>query len=278
MNSSPRQTRRSTVARYAAVSLVSFLCGLVVLSLMIWKAEKLTALGLTGNLFYVVLLPLGLAAAGFLFGVLRSYATYRGQYLGGVLELGGPVVAFALVVIGGFVLVPNLATFPLTVYVHGERGPQDLVLRNSGNVVLRLGLESRKEPIGGDGQAYFLAIPANFRGQEVFAWVESEGFEVTGSQKRRLVGPSLDMPVQRKSGRVFGRVRDENGSAVSGAEIRVAGVSAWTDKEGPFEVAIPGDRMQPELDLDVVAPGYVSETERVFPGSNEMTITLYRRQ
>jgi hypothetical protein len=76
-----------------------------------------------------VLLPLGLAAAGFLFGVLRSYASYRGKHLGGVLELGGPIIAAAMVVIGGFVLVPSPATFPITVYVHGERGPQDVVLR-----------------------------------------------------------------------------------------------------------------------------------------------------
>jgi hypothetical protein len=110
----------------------------------------------------------------------------------------------------------------------------------------------------------------------VFAWVESEGFEVTGTQKRRLVGPSLDVPVQRKSGRVFGREEDQNGSAVSGAEIRVAGVSAWTDTVGRFEVAIPGDRMRPELDLDVVAAGYVPGRYSVVPNSNVAVLTLTR--
>jgi hypothetical protein len=276
VNFSSRQTQVGQITFYALVSLISFLCGLVILALMIWKAEKLTALGLTGNLFYIVLLPLGLAAAGFLFGVLRSYASYRGKYLGGVLELGGPVVGFALVVIGGFVLVPNLATVPLTVYVHGERGPQDLVLRNSGYVVLRLGLESQRKPIGGDGDAYFPAIPANFRGQEVPVWVESEEFEAIGAPQRRLVGPNVDVPVRKKNGRVSGRVQDEKGNAVSGAEVRVAGLSTLTGKAGRFEVAIPGDRIQAELELDVVAPGYEPEHYSAVPNSNEAVIVLKR--
>src|SRR5580693_6830864 len=69
------------------------------------NADLLGRLGLTGNLYYLVLLPMGLAAAVFLFGVLRSYARYSGKQLGGMLELSGPIVAFVLVVILGFVLV-----------------------------------------------------------------------------------------------------------------------------------------------------------------------------
>jgi hypothetical protein len=276
MNLSPRQTRRSNIALYVLVSLVSVVFGLLVLGLLVWKAKELTALGLTGNLFYIVLLLVGLAPALILFGVLRSYASYRGEHLGGVLQLGGPTVAFALVVIGGFVLVPNLATFPLTVYVHGERGPQDVVLRNSGYVVLRLGPESRREPIGGDGQAYFPAIPANFRGQEVPVWVESEGFEVIGAPLRRLVGSNVDVSVQKKSGRVSGRVQDEQGNAISGAEVRVAGFSTSTDKAGRFEVDIPGGHLQPELELEAVAPGYALQRYSVVPNSNEAVITLTR--
>jgi len=276
MKFSPRKSQGHKIALYGCVSLISFLLGLLVLILMTWKAEKLTALGLTGNFFYVVLLPLGLAAAGFLFGVLRSYATYRGEHLGGVLQLGGPVVAFALVVIGGFVLVPNLATFPLTVYVHGEGGPQDLVLRNSGYVVLRLGLESRRQAIGEEGQAYFPAIPANFRGQEAPVWIESAEFEEIDAPERRLTPPSVDVSVRRKSGRVSGRIQDKTGIAISGAEVRIAGLSVETDRAGRFEIAIPGDQMQPELDLDVVAPGFVPARYSVIPNSNEAVLTLTR--
>jgi hypothetical protein len=69
---------------------------------MVWKAEKLVALGLTGKLYYIVLLPLGLSVAGFLFGVVQSYATFKGKQLDGNLVLGGPIVGFFLVVVLGW--------------------------------------------------------------------------------------------------------------------------------------------------------------------------------
>jgi len=62
----------SEIAPYAILSLGSFLCGLVIIALLLWKADKLVALGLVGNLYYIALLPLGLSAAAFLFGALRS--------------------------------------------------------------------------------------------------------------------------------------------------------------------------------------------------------------
>ena len=112
---------------------------MVLVSLLLWKGDKLTAWGLTGNFYYLILLLLGLTAAAFLFGAMRSYARYRGRQLGGALELGGPVVGCAFVVIGGLALVKNPTTFPLTVYVHGEGGAAQLVLRKSGHILVDLG-------------------------------------------------------------------------------------------------------------------------------------------
>jgi hypothetical protein len=78
------QERWREIALYGVISLISFLCGVVLLGLMILNADLLGRLGLTGNLYYLVLLPMGLAAAVFLFGVLRSYARYSGKQLGGM--------------------------------------------------------------------------------------------------------------------------------------------------------------------------------------------------
>jgi Carboxypeptidase regulatory-like domain len=263
------------VSLYAIISLISFLCGAGLLAVMVWKADRLVALGLTGNLYYVVLLPLALAAAAFLFGVLRSYAHYRGEQLGGVLELGGPVVAFGLVVIGGFFLVPNVTPFSLTIYVHGENGPHDLVLRNSGFVFLDLGPDRRREPIGDKGQAYFAGIPANFRGQDVAASVESDAFEqIAPQQKHRLDGTSLDLAVRRKSAHISGRVQDEQGNPISEAKLTVAGLSAITDAAGHFEFSIPGERLKSELDLHVAAAGFASKNLKVVTGANDLVVTL----
>ena len=88
-SSTPAQTpeQHRSIGPFAVLSLVSFLAGMILLWILVFHAELLVRLGLVGQIYYVVLIPLGLAAAGSLFGILRSYAVYRGQVLGGVLEL-----------------------------------------------------------------------------------------------------------------------------------------------------------------------------------------------
>jgi hypothetical protein len=272
----PQQAKIGEIIPYALIALASFLCGIGVLLLMLWKAEALYKLGLIGNLYYIVLFPLGLCAAVFLFGVVRSFARYKGEQYGGTLELGGPIVAFVLVVGGGFVLVPKPpSTFPLTVYVHGEVGRNDLVLRNSGRVFVDLDGDRQSRSIGENGEAYFPAIPDRFRGQEVPIWVDATGFEsTTANQKERVDGASLYLAVRKKSGHVSGRVQDQDGNPISGAELNVAGVLTHSDASGHFELIIPGDKLAQEMDLQAVAHGYKTQTYKVVPNANELTITL----
>jgi len=259
---------------YALIALASFLCGMGVLGLMLWKAEALTKLGLIGNLYYIVLFPLGLCAAVFLFGVVRSFARYKGEQYGSTLELGGPIVAFVLT-FGGGLIVPPPSTFPLTVYVHGEVGRSDLVLRNSGRVFVDLDGDRQSRSIGENGEAIFPAIPNRFRGQEVPIWVDANGFEsAVANQKERVDGTSLYLPVRRKSGQLSGRVQDQDGNPISGAELSVAGVLTHSDASGHFELIIPGDKLAQEMDLQAVAHGYKTRTYKVVPNANELTITL----
>ena len=190
------------------------------------------------------------------------------------MELGGPVVVFALVVIGGFVLVPNQSAFPVTVYVHGEAGTHDVVLRNAGLVIMDLGPDRRQETIGDKGQVSFSGIPAGFRGQEVPVWVEAEGFEpVDPEQKHRLDGSSLYLCVRRKAALLAGRVQDEAGHPIAGAVVRVRGLSVTTDASGYFEMNLPGDQTR-EYSAQVTAPGYQPWQEQVVPNANDITIIL----
>lgn len=276
MKNSGTTTQWSQVAPFAVLSLICFLVGSLLLFFTVWKGEKIGALGFTGRLYYVVLLPLGLSVAGFLFGVLQSYATYSGRHLGGILRLGGPIVGFLLVVILGFVLVPDLSTFPLTVYVHGTAGPQDIVLRNSGEVFIDLDGDRRHVQIGDQGQAYFPAIPAGFRSQEVALWVYSDKFESLDSNKKiKLDGHSIYLPIRRKAGHIIGRIESTEHSCVSEAQIGVAGQSAAVDKvSGHFELTVPGDRVRDELELVATAPGCQSRSYSVVPDSNEIAVTL----
>lgn len=274
----PRKTRRAGaqhgIVPFALLSLGCFLAGLLLLWLLVGKAELLVRLGLEGRLFYLVLLPLALAVAGFLFGVLRSYAHYKGKVLGGALELGGPVVVFCLVVLGGFLLVPPQAPFDLTVFVHGEGGVQDLPLRNQGFVVLDLGPDRRREPVGDRGQAHFSGIPATFRGQAVPVWLDAEGFTTPDPDPKRIEAGGLYLPVRREPVVVRGRVQDEAGQPIAGATLRLGELTSTSRTDGSFMIEIPGSLTGEDLGLAATAAGYAAWHEQVEPRSNDIVVVL----
>jgi len=207
--------------KHAILSLVFFLIGMLILVFIIWNQETLVRLGLIGRMYYIALLPLSFSAGAFLFNVLNSFASYNGRQLGGGLKLGGPIVVVLLTLILGFWLPkPDASDFPMTVFVHGEQGPFQTVLRSTGSVVLDLGANRRSEAIGDKGQAFFPGIPSTFRNQEVHVSVYADGYEsVYGDKPVRLTNASIYLPVRRTAGLITGRVLDENGAPLSGASI-----------------------------------------------------------
>jgi hypothetical protein len=255
------------------MSLIGLLCGTALLFVMLEHAELLVSLGLDGRWFYVVLLPLGVSAAAFLFGVLRSHATFTGKHHGAELELGGPVVAFALVVVGGFFLPGPDATFPVTVFVHGEGGRHDLVLRDRGHVTLDLGGDRRREAIGPKGEAYFPAVPRTFRGQPVPIGLDADGYR-SAIGECELTGPSVDLPVRRAGGRITGHVRGRDQRPIPGALVHVAGLIDTTDAVGEFAVSIPGHLVEDDLSLLVTSSGCEPSRHRVVVGSNPLVVVL----
>lgn len=277
---SPAPGSRSEVVFHAVLALVAFLCFAVLLAIVLWKADKLSALGLTGNLYYLVLVPLALSASAFLVSALRSHASYKGHQLGGTLELSGAVVVFFLVVILGFKLLPAPPTFPLTIFVHGPAGPEDLILRNFGHVLLDLGGDRRSELIGEKGLVHFSEIPSSFRGQPVNVSLEAAGYELVGpGQKLVLTGTSLYLEVRRKPGHIAGRVQDERGQPVIGASVGVLGISMTsTDAFGHFDLSIPGDQLKPNLPVSANAENFVQWNGEATPDSNEMVIPLRHRR
>lgn len=276
--SAEKDAAEPNVLPFALLSLGSFLAALVLLWLLIAKAEMLVGLGLEGQLYYVVLVPLGLSVAAFLFGALRSYALYRGEILGGMLELGGPVVVFCLVVLGGFLLVPSPEPFAVTVFVQGADGAQDVPLRGVGEVVLDLGPDRRRQPIGAEGEVHFTGIPARFRGQEVAIWVEADGYAMADRDgKHRLsANDHVTLAVERQPVILRGRVQDSELRPVEGARLLLGELETASDAEGAFVLEIPGKMLDEKLILDVSAFGYEPKSYPVVPNSNDVNAMLRR--
>ena len=275
--SDPKPWRK--IAPYAIFSFCSFLCAFAILALMIWHADKLVALGLVGQFFYMALLPVGLSVSATLFGFLRSFAIYRGKQFDGELELGGAIVAFFIVIVLGLQLPVPASNFSLTVYLHGTGGIQDLVLRGNGYVIIDIGGSRRKAYIGSDGEAYFAEIPANFRDQEVPVILDADGFELANpTQCVRLVGSNFYVEVRRKSVRIKGYVHDSEGEPLAGVKMSLAGLATSSDGAGFFELVISGSDLQPKMTLNAESSGFAPWSDAVVPNSNDITITLHRQR
>ena len=144
---------------YSFVALTAFLFALGFSLLYVYWVPQLVESGVQAQLFYLLLLPWALSCAAFLFGVMKSYARFTHRSHNNLLELGGPVVLFCLVIVGGFKLVPPAPeTFDLSVRAHSQDSP----LITSGQITLDLpGLPHVS--IGPDGEATFKGLPASAR-------------------------------------------------------------------------------------------------------------------
>ena len=167
------ETKPLSGLAYAVIALIAGLLGVSLLLFYIYQVPKLIASGAQNQVFYILLIPWGLASAAFLFGAMRSYARFTYKHLGSALELGGPVVLFCLVVVGGFKLVPAAAeTLDLAVRAHSADNP----LITSGQITLDLpGLPHAT--IGQDGEANFKGVSAKLRGRAIRVLPKVEGYE-----------------------------------------------------------------------------------------------------
>jgi len=274
---SPLRTPNTSGVFWVVVSVFTLVAALLILAVLLFRAELLVRLGLVGNLYYFALVPLGFSVSAFLFGVFKSYAHYSGKVLGGKLVLSGPIVGFALTIIGGFYLPPKSTAFAVTMFVHGESGRHELPLRNSGQMMIDLGPDRRQAGIGENGQAIFSGIPSGFRGQEVNVMLQSEAYEMVDPvHKYRIEDGSIYVAVRPRAAKLAGYVHDGNDRPVTGAKVRYGDASSNTDNTGRFILSIRATAGYPPKEIHIFAQGYVPFHDVATLGSNEMDIQLRR--
>lgn len=174
---------------YAILAGLCLLLAGGLLVLLIRTTPTLAANGTVDRIYYVLLVIVGFASAAFLFGAMRSYASFTGKVLKGTLELGGPAVIACLVVIGGFMLAPRASTFTVTVrVVDQQRKPL-----HGGSLVLRAAAVTSRVPINDLGEADFRELPSKFRGEsaEIVADVPGYVQDVTQFKLEEVVSVTV---------------------------------------------------------------------------------------
>jgi len=128
---------------------------------------------------------------------MKSYASFTSHHLGGVLELGGPVVLFCLVLVGGFKLVPPApGTFDLTVRPYSADGRNPII--TSGKITIDLDNDRRTASLGDKGEADFKSISAKFRSATIKVLPEIDGYD-TKARTLKVESNSnvLELPLTR---------------------------------------------------------------------------------
>lgn len=164
------------------ISGVGFLVSFLAAAAFIIFGKRFEDLGIVGNIYYIILIPLGFSSAAFLAGAMKSYASFKSNVTMpyGTLNLSGPIVIFILVVAGGFIM-PNInkkSKFDLKMRLVCDDGLAKLI--NSGSVFLYIGKYTREESIH-NNEVIFPDIPEDYYNKTGRVVLEIQDFELANA-------------------------------------------------------------------------------------------------
>jgi hypothetical protein len=265
---------------YVRISLAGLLIGIGLLFLYIFKAPDLVNQGIEKSVFYVLLLPLGLAAAAFLFGAMHAYARYTGKVLSGRLEIMGPAVVFFLVIILGFVLIPGVQAFDFTLFLQDAEGKT--VLKSQGMVRIIFDNNAVTHRVDEYGAVNFKGIHPKFMNQEVPVELEAEGWRFINhkvSTTCRLKGNNAGLTIERYGlDSLSGTIMDEEGHFIPGAKVAVKDLVAFSDENGWFSLEIPPGKQEEKQMVAVQKEGYQPYRDYAYPGNPTKLVIVLKRE
>jgi hypothetical protein len=192
------------------------------------------------QIFYFLLVLIGLIAAGFLFGALKSHAKYTGKAYGGTLELGGPTVIFVIVIYLGIKFTPADRTFTLRFTVFGSPDKSQLI--NSGMIKVLFDKPDSSQIL--NGTANFTGVSTDIQGKKITVIPEVADYYVAAQEiKVPSSGSPVEIHLKKKadSTAVSGIVVDTGGQPVQQAVIELADgtFTCKSDQFGNFKLTIP---------------------------------------
>jgi hypothetical protein len=237
-----KQRDRISKLKWVYISGAASLFFLLLAIGMILFSPRLSEMGITRSIYYIVLIPVGLTSAAFLFGALRSTAKYSGKTSFGNIELTGPAVIFCLVVIGGFYFAAPESEFLLTIRTVNLNDPQKIL--NNGSIIVDLGEQRHNKKLNENGEIMVAGIPSGFLGKPVNVIPQIKGYKIKGGNFVTIPESHviyLELEERKDSTRLRGMVINENGNPIDSVVIDIESglVSAISNERGLFTVTVP---------------------------------------
>lgn len=236
-----KQNRISKLT-WVYISGIASLFFLILAIVMIVLAPEITGAGITKSIYYILLIPVGLASAAFLFGALRSGAKYSGKTSYGTIELTGPVVIFCLVVIGGFYFATPESEFLLTIRAKDINQPEKVI--NYGSLILDIGEQRLNKNLNENGEISIPGIPYKFIGKNINIIPNISGYKLVSNSSIQIPDSRiiyLELEERRDTTLLRGRVISESNSTLDSVQIDIENglVTTITDSNGLFSVNVP---------------------------------------
>ena len=240
-----KQSDRISKLTWVYISAIGSLLFLFLAVLIILFAPNIMGTGFSKSIFYIVLVPVGLTSAAFLFGALRSSAKYSGKSSYGSIELTGPVVLFCLVIIGGFYFAPPETEFLLTIRTSVSGEPEKIL--SDGLIILDVGEQRIDRRLNENGEVSFPGVASKYLGKPVNIIAQVKGYRLKESSTvtipdNRII--YLELEARKDSTLLRGRVLNSAGNPVDSVQIDIeSGIAtALTDANGLFSVIVPADK------------------------------------
>ncbi|HEY5408156.1 MAG TPA: hypothetical protein VIJ92_13760 [Ginsengibacter sp.] len=260
---------------WVLISAAGFLVFIGVALFFIFFNDKLSNISLP--LYFFLLVVVGLIAAAFLSGALKSQAKYSGKVAGGTLDLAGPVVIFALIIYLGYIFRPVAGVTSLKITVFGSNTKSELI--NAG--MLKILLNKPDSQNIHNGLAEFTDIPTSFTGKEVTVIPLVDGYyDVSQQVKINADDIPVELHLTKKPDSVFisGIVINQAGKAVSNAIIIFEDGFArdTSDNYGNFRLKLPfkeGHESRIRVYLNNVM---MYNNEQTLSSNTSMTLQLHK--
>ncbi len=170
----------------------------------------------------------------------------------------------------------------LTVYVHGSKGPQDIVLENRGELIVDFDNDRRTVQIGEDGRTNFGEIPEKFVNEIIGIGVDAPGYESSNPTKvYKMDGKPIYFPVKRAENllKISGFVKSRDGIRLENALVSIGtDTTIKSNESGIFKIVLPehmGLKNGMEYySISVEKEGYISETTYYYPLSGDIEFQL----
>jgi hypothetical protein len=190
-----------------------------------------------------------------------------GISLGGGVAL--PFILFFTNPIGRFKTDACAPVTSATIFVHGKKGRQDMILRQNGFVIMDVGEERKRASINENGQAYFQnlrigdSVRLNIDFSEPYKALHPDSVYIIQQNSKIYLSVALE-GIERVWGRVL-----YGDDPLEGVTVQIDSLSTTTKGDGNYNISVPEQMQRKEYQVWFIKKGYKSKSAPAFPQTGE---------